>query len=114
MATIISILIVLVCLLLILVVLVQNSKGGGLASSFSSSNQVMGVRKTGDFLEKATWTLAAALLALSLISNAYTKPTEGSVNKDGESTTRKMSSEAPINQNNAPAAAPMQLKDSTK
>jgi preprotein translocase subunit SecG len=95
MATIISILIVLVCLLLILVVLVQNSKGGGLASSFSSSNQVMGVRKTADFLEKATWTLAIALLALSLISTAYTKPSQGETNSSSVSTTRKMSGDAP-------------------
>ena len=64
----ISVLILIVCVLLILVVLVQNSKGGGLASNFSSSNQIMGVRKTADFLEKATWTLAVALLVLSLVS----------------------------------------------
>ena len=79
MGTLISILIIIVCLLLILVVLVQNSKGGGLASSFASSNQVMGVRKTGDFLEKATWTLAISLLALSLISTAYNSPSDGNV-----------------------------------
>jgi preprotein translocase subunit SecG len=78
MGTIISVLIVIVCILLILVVLVQNSKGGGLASSFSSSNQVMGVRKTADFLEKATWVLAISLLALSLFSSAYTPKADGS------------------------------------
>jgi preprotein translocase subunit SecG len=64
----ISILILITCVLLVLVVLVQNSKGGGLASNFSSSNQFMGVRKTADFLEKTTWTLAIVLLALSLFS----------------------------------------------
>lgn len=64
----ISVLIIIVCVLLILIVLVQNSKGGGLASNFASSNQVMGVRKTADFLEKATWTLAISLLALSLLA----------------------------------------------
>ena len=61
-------LIIIVCVLLIFIVLVQNSKGGGLASNFSSSNQIMGVRKTTDFLEKATWTLAGALLVLSFVS----------------------------------------------
>jgi len=61
-----SVLIVIVSVLLILIVLVQNSKGGGLASNFSASNQVMGVRKTADFLEKATWTLAVSLVVLSL------------------------------------------------
>ena len=65
----ISVIILLVCFLLILVVLVQNSKGGGLASNFSSSNQVMGVRRTADFLEKATWTLAIALVVLCIFSS---------------------------------------------
>ncbi|MCT4587902.1 MAG: preprotein translocase subunit SecG [Carboxylicivirga sp.] len=64
----VSILVILVSILLILIVLVQNSKGGGLASNFSSQNQVMGVRKTTDFLEKATWTLACALLVLSFVA----------------------------------------------
>ncbi|MCK9218636.1 MAG: preprotein translocase subunit SecG [Bacteroidales bacterium] len=64
----ISILILIVCVLMVLVVLVQNSKGGGLASNFASSNQFMGVRKTADFLEKTTWTLAIVLLVLSLFS----------------------------------------------
>ena len=64
MYTAISVLIFIICLLLVLIVLVQNSKGGGLASSFSSSNQIMGVRKTTDFLEKATWTLASIMMVL--------------------------------------------------
>ena len=64
----ISVLIINTCVLLILIALVQNSKGGGLASNFASSNQVMGVRKTADFLEKATWTLAIGLLVLSLLA----------------------------------------------
>ncbi|MDY0253035.1 MAG: preprotein translocase subunit SecG [Tenuifilaceae bacterium] len=65
----ISVLIIIASILLILIVLVQNSKGGGLASNFASSNQVMGVRKTADFLEKATWTLAVSLLVLSLLAS---------------------------------------------
>jgi len=68
MYTFFSILILIVCILLILIVLVQNSKGGGLASNFSSSNQIMGVRKTTDFLEKATWGLAIALLVFALMA----------------------------------------------
>lgn len=64
------VLILIVSALLVLVVLVQNSKGGGLASNFAGSNQFMGVRKTADFLEKATWSLAIALVLLSLISVA--------------------------------------------
>ena len=67
----ISILILIASILLILIVLIQNSKGGGLASGFSSSNQIMGVRKTTDFLEKATWTLAGAVIVLSIIITAF-------------------------------------------
>jgi preprotein translocase subunit SecG len=66
MYTLVSVLIIIASILLTLIVLVQNSKGGGLASNFSSSNQVMGVRKTADFLEKATWTLAISLVVLCL------------------------------------------------
>ena len=68
MYTFVSVLVILFSVLLILIVLVQNSKGGGLASNFSSSNQVMGVRKTTDFLEKATWFLASAVLVLSFVA----------------------------------------------
>lgn len=65
----VSILVIIVCILIVLIVLVQNPKGGGLTSAFSSSNQFMGVRKTTDFLEKSTWTLAVALLVLSLLAS---------------------------------------------
>jgi preprotein translocase subunit SecG len=68
----ITILILLAAILMILIVLVQNSKGGGLAAGFSSSNQIMGVRKTTDFLEKATWTLAATIIVLSILTAKYT------------------------------------------
>ncbi|MFT6972133.1 MAG: preprotein translocase subunit SecG [Roseivirga sp.] len=64
------ILAIIVAILLILIVLVQNSKGGGLSSQFggSGANQVIGVKKTTDLLEKVTWGFAIALLALSLAS----------------------------------------------
>lgn len=71
MYTAVSILIFIICILLILIVLVQNSKGGGLASSFSSSNQIMGVRKTTDFLEKATWTLAGSMMVLCVLAALF-------------------------------------------
>lgn len=62
---------IIVCVLLILIVTIQNPKGGGIASNFSAGNQFMGVKRTNDFVEKATWTLAAALLVLSLASNLF-------------------------------------------
>ena len=63
-----TILIVIAAILLILLVLVQNSKGGGLAAGFASGNQVMGAPKTADFLEKASWTLAAVIVLLSIFA----------------------------------------------
>ena len=68
----ITILILLASILMIFAVLVQKSKGGGLASGFSSSNQIMGVRKTTDFLEKFTWSLAAVVILLSILTAKYT------------------------------------------
>ena len=76
----ISILVVVAAVLMVLIVLVQNSKGGGLASNFSSSNQYMGVRKTTDFLEKATWVLAGVILFLSVIAVPFID--RGEVNQD--------------------------------
>jgi preprotein translocase subunit SecG len=71
MYTFISILILICSVLLVLIVLVQNSKGGGLAAGFSSSNQVLGVRKTTDFLEKATWTLVGLLVVFCVSITAF-------------------------------------------
>ena len=62
------ILIVLASVLMCGIVLIQNSKGGGLAAGFASSNQIMGVRKTTDFLEKATWSLAAFMVVISIVA----------------------------------------------
>ncbi len=64
-------LIVIIAVLLILVVLAQNPKGGGLSSQFggSGTSQLMGVKKTGDLLEKLTWGLTIALLVLSVSTN---------------------------------------------
>jgi preprotein translocase subunit SecG len=92
----VSVLILIACVLLALVVLVQNSKGGGLASNFSSSNQFMGVRKTADFLEKTTWTLAVVLLALSLIS-IFVIPRNQTSSRSTDTELRQM-----INQEAAP------------
>ena len=62
-----TVLIIIACVLLVLAVLVQNPKGGGLAVGFSASNQVMGVRKTTDFLEKLTWGLLISLIVFCLV-----------------------------------------------
>tara|TARA_R110002012_G_scaffold321809_1_gene551518 strand:+ start:19790 stop:20143 length:354 start_codon:yes stop_codon:yes gene_type:complete len=64
-------LIVVVAFLLIVVIMVQNPKGGGLSSSFGGggTQQLGGVKKTTDFLDKSTWTLATIMLVLILVSN---------------------------------------------
>lgn len=69
--TVFLILIVAVAFLLVVVIMVQNPKGGGLSSSFGGggTQQLGGVKKTGDFLDKSTWTLATLLLILILASN---------------------------------------------
>ena len=65
------ILIIFIAFLLVVVIMVQNPKGGGLASSFGGggTQQLGGVKKTTDFLDKSTWTLSAILLGLILLSN---------------------------------------------
>ena len=73
MYTLFVILIVVASLMMIGIVLIQESKGGGLASNFSSSNAIMGVRKTTDFIEKATWGLAIAMVVIS-VASAYVAP----------------------------------------
>ncbi|UYZ59962.1 preprotein translocase subunit SecG [Hymenobacter latericus] len=71
MYTAIIVLALIVCVLLALVVLAQNSKGGGLAGGFSAGGtaQLMGVKRTGDLLERLTWGFAIALIVLSLVSH---------------------------------------------
>ena len=66
-----AILIVIASILLTLVVLIQNSKGGGLAANFATGNTTFGVRQTSDFLEKATWVLAIAILVLCLLGTTF-------------------------------------------
>lgn len=116
MSILISILIILTCTILILAVLVQNPKGGGLASGFSSGSQVMGVRRTADFLEKATWTLAVLLMVFSIASSSPAGKSKGST--DGTSTTKEKAQDFntktpanttplnPLGAPNTPAPAP--------
>lgn len=67
-----AILITIASVLLIGVVLIQKSKGGGLAANVNNYNQFMGVRKTTDFIEKATWGLAIFICVLSICSCLFT------------------------------------------
>ncbi len=91
----ISALIIVVAVLLVLIVLVQNSKGGGLAANFAGNTQVMGVRKTADFLEKATWVLIIVFFVLNVLA-VYTmpRPEEEQVKSELE---ERVNVEAPVN-----------------
>jgi len=69
--------------LLVLVVLAQNSKGGGLSNQFggSGASNLIGVKKTGDLLERLTWGLAIAIMVLSLATN-FSTPGTGTTSDD--------------------------------
>ena len=105
MYTLLVILIVIAAVLMIGIVLIRESKGGGLASNFSSYNQIGGVRKTTDFIEKTTWGLAIAMVVISVVC-AYVAPqaaTEGSVLEGIENPT--------TNPNNLPGFGASQQTD---
>lgn len=103
MYTLIIILTVLISILLIIVVLVQKSKGGGLSSAFAGSNQIMGVRRTNDFVEKATWTLAAIICILS-IASAFVMPRNLVQQTRVEAAAPQQTQPADFNTQAAPAA----------
>ncbi|NHA06053.1 preprotein translocase subunit SecG [Mucilaginibacter sp. HC2] len=96
---------IIVCILLGLIVLIQNPKGGGLSSNFSSSSQLMGVQKTGDFLEKGTWVLAISVMVLSLAINVAVK---GGSSTNGSNPALKEQIEK-ASKPTAPASAPLSL-----
>jgi len=79
---------------LILIVLAQNSKGGGLTSQFggSGTSQLMGVKKTGDILERITWGLAITIMALSLSTNLYIDTTDQELSSPNIESAREKSS----------------------
>ena len=103
MYTALIILILLVCFLLALVVLAQNPKGGGISSQFSTGGaaSMMGVKRTGDLLEKLTWGFAIGLVVLSLGSHMLTSTGGGPVRSVNQERALQTKLPAP-----APAPAP--------
>ena len=99
------ILIVIAALLMIGIVLIQESKGGGLASQFSGYNQIGGVRKTTDFIEKATWFLAGFMVLVSVCC-AYVAPQAGN-----ESSVMENYQAPATNPNNLPGFGASQQKE---
>ena len=99
------ILIIIAALLMIGIVLIQESKGGGLSSSFASYNQIGGVRKTTDFIEKATWGLAIAMVVIS-VACAYVAPQAA-----GEVSIMENVENPTTNPNNLPGFGASQTKE---
>ena len=114
MATALTVIIVILSILLVLLVLVQNSKGGGLASGFSAGNQMMGVKKTTETVEKMTWGFAGAIVFLSILA-ALAIPKQSSSAAEQSQVTQEVASQLPPqvdpnvlspNANAAPAQTP--------
>ena len=91
MATLLSIIIILASILLVFIVFIQNPKGGGLSSDFGAAQQLGGVQKTNDFVEKSTWTLAAVICVISIMLTVMKTPDrpkvveEPTTSQDGQS-----------------------------
>lgn len=86
-----------ICLILTLVILSQNPKGGGLSSTFGGGgSQMFGVQRTNDFLDKATWTLAAIIAAVVILANVMLPRT-------GE---QNLVPDIPVLENTLPQATP--------
>lgn len=98
-----SILIIACSILLILVVYIQNPKGGGLSSDFGAAQQIGGVQKTNDFIDKTTWSLAAIIMISSIFLTIRTKSPD---QKKLQEQQRKDSEKQQKQQGNKPAAQP--------
>ena len=108
------ILAVICAVLLTLIVLIKESKGGGLASDFSSLNNIGGVRKTTDLVEKLTWTFAGLLVVFSVATTFVDRPSE---QREAAAVVTNMKTTAPVaplqqtqQQPAAPAPAPAEAQ----
>ena len=109
--TILVVLIVLAAVLLTIVVLLQNGQDGGLATNFTAANQALGVRQAASSLEKATWTLVAVILILSVASSLTLKHFSDNAAQDAVSTeilNQPAADEAPAFPTGVPQVDPTQ------
>ena len=88
MATLLSIIIILASILLVFIVFIQNPKGGGLSSDFGAAQQLGGVQKTNDFVEKSTWTLAAVICVISIMLTVMKTPDRPKIVEDAAATSQ--------------------------
>ncbi len=73
MNTLITILIIIASILLIAIIFIQNPKGGGLSSDFGSAQQMGGVQKTNDVIDKTTWILSGLIAIMCITMTIRTK-----------------------------------------
>ena len=100
-----GILVLLASVILGLIILIQNPKGGGLSASFGSlGNQLMGVKRTTDVLEKGTWLFASIVGILCLTSSLFISKSAGNNERD------RLLNEAPAGTSTTPRqnAVPLQ------
>jgi preprotein translocase subunit SecG len=114
-------LIILASILLSFLVLIQNPKGGGLSSGFAGGTNIMGVKRTGDFLEKGSWGLVIAIMVFCLAFNIVAPTTTATVGGGLGNQIETPAQASPLNLNNTQQPAPAQqapaqktVTDSTK
>lgn len=99
MDTLISVIIILASILLVFVVFIQNPKGGGLSSDFGAAQQIGGVQKTNDFIDKATWSLAGLIMILSIVMTIRTKSFSPKAAETTQATEQPANTQAPASSN---------------
>jgi preprotein translocase subunit SecG len=112
--TVLGIILIIVCLMLIGIVLIQESKGGGIASNFSSANQIIGVKRGAELVEKITWGLVISIIVICLAmaprgaSNVEGTDTKESITKN------KLQENGPVKPAAQPANTPAPVQQPAK
>lgn len=102
---------VVVSVLLVVAILMQSSKGGGLAGTFGGGQvgMMFGVRRTADFLTRATQVLAIIFGALALLINIAFLPRGGGSGESviqGQGSTQQQSTAPQLPPAQPPIQAP--------
>jgi preprotein translocase subunit SecG len=105
MGTFLSIIIIIAAILLTLVIFIQNPKGGGLSSDFGSPAQLGGVKRTNEFIDKLTWSLAGIIVAGSILVTMLQPSIKPNVTKQ-QTEQKKGNEKAPAKQPQTPSNKP--------
>jgi len=106
MGTFLSIIIIIAAILLTLVIFIQNPKGGGLSSDFGSPAQLGGVKRTNEFIDKLTWSLAGIIVAGSIMVTMLQPSLKPNVTKQQQTEQKKGNEKAPAKQPQTPSNKP--------